>query len=50
MVKFLLKKTTLLQSHFQKGQIIFLDKKDYVATINSANLNLEFNKILSKPH
>ena len=38
---------------FKKGQIILLDRKNYVATINNANFNLklfqDFNEIILMP-
>ena len=37
-----IKKTNLIPITFAKGQIIFFDGKNYVATINNANLYLKF--------
>ena len=39
-----LKKISLVPITFTKGKIVIFDKKDYVATIDQANLNLEFIK------
>ena len=39
-----LKKTYLIPITFAKGQIIFFDEKNYVATIYNANLYLKFKK------
>ena len=38
------KKIGLIPLFFTKGEIIFFDGKDYVATINNANINLEFTE------
>ena len=36
------KKVNFIPVTFKKGQIVFLDKKHYVATINDADINLKF--------
>ena len=38
------KKTNLIPITFAKGQIIFFDRKNYVATVNNANLYLKFKQ------
>ncbi len=39
-----LRKLYFIPANFKKGKIIFLDGNDYIATIDNAKINFEFNK------